>query len=459
MSRRFTRRGFVRLGASACLSLAACGDRLGAASYGDVDSEEEREGALAASASAPMFAFPHPKPLRGLIPSHVTRAEQSALARTILGVIARRVLVGPAEDVDGLCGPGELRTVDTASSATTVNQLSMAMLLLVLMDDGQARVRPGGGAPLSHRAAFNRLNRFHARNRLVGSPLMAWRVARDGTRAGGSGFVGEQLRAYALLAAARQWRAPEYADEARLVLARIMSAGSTVTTGSDGGGTARRILTAGETWGVSPAGIIMADFGGGQTPAMHRVFARASNDARWAELPDSTYWMLGNLQARPAARTPAGVITGLVPNFMGVDGAPPYDSNREYFDELDTATATYRFTLEHVWFGDARAREFLRTHADWATAWLAGRRLTARLSPAEFELDGRIRNGERTHVRALSFGNAAMVAGGASRYQTLVNEAYDVVAAEPSLGVSFHILSKLLQLLVLTGQFPNMAEP
>lgn len=405
-------------------------------------------------AASPWHPFPHFDDFSGraLLPDNASRPEMTALIRRLLSELSEDFFVGPENDPSKLCAAAEIRVINPGDNSTSINQLTMGMLAVLLTDDGTP-LNAGDGTLQPRKIVFDRLGNFHKRFRIPGSPLMFWRVNGDGAHDNGSGLVGEQNRILALFMAYNQWGDSTYLAQAHEALRHIERTAIKRTSVTNEQGEFRHVLVAGETWGVDSNGALMVDMGG-QSPAYYKVFHDFGASNIWLNCRATTYWMLANLRDQPATHYLPGMSTGLVPNFMGIRGDPPFAANREYYDELDSALATFRYVLDYLWFGEESAKTHFDQHTEWWLSRHASGLFQLGHCLSEFELDGNGRPSNPTPVRAGGVGVAAMVADPATPFQNMVNSAYAIIRDYPYRNSSFRDLSKFIQLLVLTGQFP-----
>jgi endo-1,4-beta-D-glucanase Y len=367
----------------------------------------------------------------------------------------KKYVVGPNTDPSKLAKSGELRVLVDPNKQTTINQMSLAMLIAVTLDT-QDKTIELNGEMLTLQEVFARLENFHKRFLLEKSPLMSWSVDEKGIAQKGGGFVGEQTRAYALVLAAKKWglQSEEYIKSAKDTLDFISS--QSMMKVSDGA-VSRTILKAGEKWGSNKKGEVYCDFGGGQSPGLHKYFSSFTKNKQWSENAESVYWVLKNFNALKVNFDSNGLRTGLFPNFMMTNGKKAFDSEREYYDELDSTVATFRLALDYQWYGEKRAKNFLKDQTKWAISYYGKEKISYDKSYHQFELNGSPKPSKEgklysSTTRALGFAIAGQVNPEVSGAQKLLNEAVEMTLEKP-LTTSFHDLSATLQLLVIQGKF------
>lgn len=229
------------------------------------------------------------------------------------------------------------------SGISTSESQSAAMLQAVYMND---------------RATFDQLWRWTATHLQVrGDGLLAsrWRAEADGTPRIDrlTATAGDQDVALALLFASQRWSEPAYYADALPILGGIWDQ-ETVRLGG------RRVLVAGDwargngTAGVQHPVVNVSTF----APYAYRIFAAADPGRPWAELVDSSYDMLRDIQASQRTRGERGLVANWVilehdrrvfsPASSLGPGAAQFSS--------DAARVSWHLSLDWLWFQDERAR-------------------------------------------------------------------------------------------------------
>jgi len=268
------------------------------------------------------------------------------------------------------------QTFDPKSTRSVSEGHGYGMLATVLM----------AGSDPEAQADFDGLVRFFRAHPSETNPgLMAWRQVAKGSALVSrkddrdSATDGDLDIACALLMADRQWGsrgAIDYRKEAGKVMAAIQAAETDPK---------RHTLTLG-SWADSESpqrgGLRPSDF----MPAHLKTFATASGDARWTQIVDVTYGILGKVQAAFSPRT------GLPPDFIAwKEGAyrpapsgfleGPNDGAYGY----NACRVPWRVGTDYLLTGDPRALALLRPINPWIVQATSGD--PSRLN-AGYQLDG-----------------------------------------------------------------------
>ncbi|MBA3321942.1 MAG: glycosyl hydrolase [Pyrinomonadaceae bacterium] len=248
---------------------------------------------------------------------------------------------------------------------TTSEGQSYAMLRAVWIDD---------------RETFDRTRLWANNNlRVNGTALYAWKWGRRddgswGTLNLGAASDADQDIAYALLLAARRWRAPEYEAEARTLLNDLWKL--TVVESPIG-----PILTAGDWAAKQPQPAINPSY---LAPYAYRLFATVDRDHPWLKMVDASYEILN----RSAALSPVG----LVPDWCQLERAtgrvlpaPASDFPEGTGHSYDAWRAAWRiaFDAQIAPKSDSRAAKFLQSHRFVLDYWRRHQHL-----PEGFRADG-----------------------------------------------------------------------
>ena len=233
------------------------------------------------------------------------------------------------------------RVIDRGNGGISTSEgQSYAMLRAVYMDD---------------RASFDSAWNWAKANLATrGDGLMAWKWGAqpngtNGVLDKGSATDAEQDTALALLFAARRWNEPHYSAAANQILAAMWQQETTVING-------QRVLVAGD-WARGEQGgaaIINPSY---FAPYAYRIFAEADPARPWASLIDSSYNLIGKLQATH---------NGLVPNWAAInpktgEPGPATTLFGDYAEQFsyDASRVPFRLTLDWLWYGEARAKSAL----------------------------------------------------------------------------------------------------
>ena len=193
-----------------------------------------------------------------------------------------------------------------------------------------------------------------------GDALLAWRWGRDKDGAwrvldGNTATDGDLDYALALaLAARRGWRPgpelPDYAEEARRVLAGILALETVSLPAGE------LLLTPGNWHEERPPYLVNPSY---FSPAAYRVFANIYPQPAWLRLGDSAYALLACLVQGMGPQK--GV--GLFPDWCQVDdrGEPHPAPGRDTHFGCEAVRLPWRLALDSLWFQEERATRLL-TH-------------------------------------------------------------------------------------------------
>jgi hypothetical protein len=292
--------------------------------------------------AAPMLLpVQYPFPQAGDYTGRGTRPNRSQSAMDAIAVhmfdkLYQAFMVGSTNDPNALCLSGEMRFRD--GGETRANMQSWMMMALVLMDDGGLlNTFDGTGNSMQrHQVVFDRMLQFVKRFRKPGLASMYAGVNADGSTTANlnahAGIVGCMMAYY-------QWGDISYRNEALAILDDFYDLHVVDTGRFDPNGVERKVIKPGSFWGYSDDGYEMADMAFA-SPAELRVFDFLEGGTRWRNPRQTIYWMIDNLRTRVENQYGSGVSTGLLPNFMGIDGQLLLrNGGSEYGDELDTAGA------------------------------------------------------------------------------------------------------------------------
>ena len=415
-----------------------------------------REFSVTAAAMLQPALYPFPQAGdytgRGIRPNR-SQAAMDASARQMFDKLYQQFMVGPANDSDALCLSGEMRFQDGGS--TRANMQSWMMMALVLMDDGGLldTFDGSGNAMQPHQVAFDGMLQFMKRFQRAPRALMVAGVNADGSTTGNvnalAGIVGCMMAYY-------QWGDTRYRDEAQAILDDFYDLHVVDTGRFDGQSVERKVIKAGAFWGFSDDGHVIADMAFA-SPAYLRAFDFLEGGTRWSNPRETIYWMIDNLRTRSENQNGSGVPTGLLPNFMGLDGQLLFrNGGTEYVDELDTSGARYKYALDHLWF----AKDVAQTHLSSYTDWWLNQHPTGTYTNSDpqhtYLIDGTVDTSGGSITRAGGLGVSAMVSGDSPAHQNVVNSSYDQsvdYANEASVN-SFLGLHNLFNLLIMGGNFP-----
>ena len=229
---------------------------------------------------------------------------------------------------------GSLRVGGDPIDETRVEAIGFGMLLTAYHGD---------------KDEFDGLQRFYNEKRtLEAANLMAWSVTCDDINDRNNATDGDIDVAFALIVAYNQWGG-DYLDDALEIIDIlsdffIVNCGDTIIA-----------LRPGNGWG----GCALTDIQY-YTPGFFRVFAEVSGDTVWNTLADDAY------RIRDASAHP---VTGLVPDWQGVNGTPsgsPPQANRNGTYAYDACRVPWRMALDYLWNGDTTAGNWCTKVSDWA---------------------------------------------------------------------------------------------
>jgi len=390
-----------------------------------------------ALAAAPSETDRHPFPhnvtyAHGIAPQKVSQAEKNTDLETMWQAWRRTYLLQEG------AAPGELRVTTGGPRGFAISEgIGFGMLISVYM------ANPAN----TGRADFDALARYYLRHEKVADGvrygLMAWRISPDNKIA--DNWVapdGDIDAAFAFLVADRKW-------------------------GSDGKidyrAHAVRVINSLMKWSVNKPSFTISrgEFESGYTMSSYHIvslfpaFAKASGDARWNQVIDSSYSMYEYfLNLNPS--------TALTPYTFTV--ADYSYSARGYHYGYDSSRVPWRVALDYLWRGDA-ASPVAKLLPDRNAKWLRETTGGDLDSPyARYNLDGtRFKNsGTDPRITVAPMAVAAMVDASNqdwldTQYAWLRRQipGERVGGAGPSY---FADTVMLCCMLVLTGNMPALAE-
>ena len=266
---------------------------------------------------------------------------------------------------------GSGRTVDHQSEGITTSEgQSYTMMRAVWQDD---------------QATFATSWQWTKDNLQRDDGLMAWNF---GQRADGSFGIREEIGggnsatdadvdiAFALLMAYSRWKDDTYLYDALPIIDSVWEK-EVVRVGD------RLVLAANDLERFDLERVIVNP--SYLAPYAYRVFAAVDEEHDWAGLVDSSYAFLEDLQDQPLG---AGTAAGLPPDWVAVDRvsgefAPVSDRQTTRFG-YEALRLPWRLALDHIWYGEERARRLLEGQSLLAREWTEDNRLAA-----EYERDGR----------------------------------------------------------------------
>ncbi len=200
-------------------------------------------------------------------------------------------------------------------------------------------------------ARFAATYNFYKSNLTAGAGgMMGWRGSCGGPSDQGGATDGDVDVAFGLIIASWQWPDAGYREKAKDVIKVLKKM---VVDCKSAGGESIKALTMGYNWG----GCSMTDISY-YNPAAFREYAKvvdnAEDSAMWVKLADDTYTILN-------AAANSG--TGLVPDRQSVNGSP-YSGYGNYGD--DACRTPWRITLDYLWNGNEKAKEWCIKLSDFA---------------------------------------------------------------------------------------------
>ena len=259
---------------------------------------------------------------------------------------------------------GTSRTVDPqAEGVTTSEGESYTMMRAVWMDDQET---------------FAESWQWTKDNLQRDDGLMAWKFGElaDGTYGiqqdvggGNSATDADVDIAFALLMAYSRWKEDNYLYDALPVIDSIWEKAVVRVDG-------RLVLAADDLARLDPDRVIVNP--SYLAPYAYRVFAQVDEEHDWAALVDSSYGLLEDLQEQPLD---AAATAGLPPDWVSIDR-----NTGEFSAVSDQQTTRFgyealrlpwRLAVDHIWYGEERARLLLKGQVLLAREWTADHRLAA----------------------------------------------------------------------------------
>lgn len=402
---------------------------------------------------APLYPFPQMGDYtgRGTQPNR-EQTNMNVIALHMFDKIFHEFMVSEANDPETLCLAGEMRFRDGGD--TRANMQSWMMMAVVLMDDG-GRLDTFDGtanAMQPHQVVFDRMLQFARRHRKPGITSMWAGVNADGST---TANVNAHACILGCVMAYYQWGDASYRNEALAILDDFYDLHVVGTGRLDSHAVERKVIKPGAFWGYSDDGHVMADMAFA-SPAYLRAFDFIEGGTRWNNPRKTIYWMIDNLRSRSENQN-GGVSTGLLPNFMGIDGQLLLrNGTSEYLEELDTGGARYKYALDYLWFANDAALPHLSSYADWWLSLHPSGSYSASDPQHSYLINGTVETPGSSVTRAGGLGVAAMVAGGGTEQQNIIDSSYDhcVTYANESFVNAFLGLHTLFNLLIFGGNFP-----
>ncbi len=315
--------------------------------------------------------------------------------------------------------PNMWRVKRPSDGDDTVSEgIGYGMLITVIMTD----------ASDSTKQYFDGLFRYY-KNYNDGRNLMHWRIDSSGNVVGYNAATdADEDVALALLFAHRQWGSSgdiNYLQEAQTIISALMQ--HCVESGS-------YVLKPGDVWG-----------GSSQTnpsyfaPGWYRIFANATGNSAWNSVINKCYditnYFYNNYN------------TGLVPDWCQASGAQAGGASYDY--KYDACRFPWRYGVEYLWFGTQQAKNHLLKLSNWINSTTGG---TASNIKDGYQLNGNVIGSWNNAAFVGPFAVAAMCD---SSLQNWLNNLYSRLA---SFGTEsyYNDSLRLLTLLVVTGNFPNL---
>jgi endoglucanase len=223
------------------------------------------------------------------------------------------------------CGSGSIMI--QTDQGSKVEAVGFAMLLFAYMGD---------------RTSLDQLYSFYKTNCNSGAGgLMGW-IGQCGGNSNCSASDGDVDVAFGLIVASWQWPAGDYAEKAKAVIANLKKA--VTSCGSV------KALQMGISGGNVYNGCSQVDISY-SNPAAFREFAKITGDSSWNQVADDTYTIL---------LAGANATTGLVADRQSTSGSPSGSYG------YDACRTPWRITLDYLWNGNEKARDWCKKVSDWA---------------------------------------------------------------------------------------------
>ncbi len=372
---------------------------------------------LAKTIYAANFPFPQARNYpNGIKPNNVS---QDSMNQTVLN--AFNSWKNAYLTQDGTPQSGMWRVKRPSDGNDTVSEgIGYGMLITVLMTDANDSTKP----------YFDGLFRYY--NYYKDSRgLMHWHIDANGNVIGQNAATdADEDVALALLFAHKQWGSGgniNYLQEAINVINALYT--HCVEPGT-------YVLKPGDAWGGS--NVTNPSY---FAPAFYRIFANATGNNGWLSVVNKCYditnYFYNNYN------------TGLVPDWCQASGQQASGYSYDY--KYDACRFPWRYSFDYLWYGTQAAYNHLKKLSNWINSATGG-------NPANikdgYQLNGNIIGQWNNAAFVGPFTTGAMVD---SSLQTWLNNLYSRLASF-SADNYYNDSLRVLTLLVVTGNFPNLWE-
>jgi len=261
--------------------------------------------------------------------------------------------------------------------------------------------------------------------------LMHWRIDANGNIIGQNAATdADEDVALALLFAHKQWGSGgsiNYLQEAINIINALYN--HCVEAGT-------YVLKPGDVWGGSS--VTNPSY---FAPAFYRIFANATGNNGWLSVANKCYditnYFYNNYN------------TGLVPDWCQANGQQAGGYSYDY--KYDACRFPWRYSFDYIWYGTTAAYNHLKKLSDWINSQTGGNPSNIRDG---YQLNGNVIGQWNNAAFVGPFTTGAMVD---SSLQTWLNNLYSRLASF-STNNYYNDSLRVLTLLVVTGNFPNLWE-
>ncbi|MEN3013236.1 MAG: glycosyl hydrolase family 8 [Endomicrobiia bacterium] len=303
-------------------------------------------------------------------------------------------------------------------NGTVSEGIGYGMLITVLMTDSNDNTKQ----------YFDGLFRYY-KHYTNSKNLMHWHVDANGNIVGYNAATdADEDVALALLFAHKQWGssgAINYLQEAHTIINALMT--HCVESGT-------YVLKPGDVWGGS--NVTNPSY---FAPGFYKVFAAATGNANWNNVVNKCYDITGYFYNN--------YTTALVPDWCQASGAQASGYSYDY--KYDACRFPWRYGIDYLWYGNSYVYNHLKKLSNWISSATGG-------TPSNIK-DGYQLNGNviGQYNNASFVGPFAIAAMCDSSFQTWLNNLYTRLASFSQENY-YNDSLRLLTLLVVTGNFPNL---
>ncbi|NLP14841.1 MAG: endoglucanase [Clostridium sp.] len=272
----------------------------------------------------------------------------------------------------------------------------------------------------------------YVKSHFNGSGLMHWHIDANNnvtTHDGGHGAAtdADEDIALALIFADKQWGSGRYnyQQEAKTLINNLYN--HCVEHGSN-------VLKPGDAWGGSS--VTNPSY---FAPAWYKVFAKYTGDNRWNQVADKCYQIVAALNNNG---------TGLVPDWCTASGTPASGQGFNY--TYDATRYGWRTAIDYSWFGDSRAK----ANCDALTKFF--KNIGAAGIADGYTIQGQ-KVGSNHNASFVGPIAAASMTGYDLNFAKQLYQETVKVKDDEQYGYYGNCL-RLLTLLYITGNFPNLTE-